>query len=102
LHAQPAGQSVLLLQPQVLLPRQTFPPDAEAQSAGPPHPQAVPLQIGPWGDVVQLTHPPGVPQLWGVPRQAPESVVGTSGGASTGDGASGGSEGASVVGGDPS
>jgi hypothetical protein len=83
LQAFPVGQSFVLLQPQMPFDWHLLPSGDDVQSVSWTHPQVVPTQALPWGDEEQLTQLPGLPQLAGVPRQAPESCGGGGGASET-------------------
>jgi hypothetical protein len=83
LQAFPAGQSFALLQPQTPFDWHLPPSGDDVQSGSWTHPQVVPVQALPLGDEAQLTQLPAVPQLAGVPRQAPESCGGGGGASET-------------------
>jgi hypothetical protein len=83
LQAFPAGQSFAPLQPQTPFDWHLPPSGDDVQSGSWTQPQVVPVQAVPWGDEAQLTQSPAVPQLAGVPRQAPESCGGGGGASET-------------------
>jgi hypothetical protein len=72
LQACPTGQSPAALHPHTPCTH-LLPSVDDVQSGGFLQPQAVPTQLVPSFDDAQLTHCPVVPQLVGVPWQAPES-----------------------------